>query len=375
MKKELRRGLKNWIELDQKEIKHNYNVFRSLIGPTVRLMAVIKSNAYGHNLFDYAHEMQKLGANYLGVDSIVEAVALRDDGVTMPIFVLDYTLPELYAQAVAHNIEISVSNFDYFKEIQKQTFKKPLRVHIKIDSGMNRHGFDESEIHKVITTIKKLKGKMEVVGLYTHFAAAKNPSFPSDTKKQIAVFENWRNAFLTAGLTPICHASATAGTILYPEAQYDMVRIGIGLYGLWPSREAEGYMTGKKTLQPVLTWKTVVAEINNVRVGEKVGYDFTETITRPTKLAILPIGYWHGYPRALSSIGVVCIKGKRAKIIGRVCMDIIMIDVTDIPGVKVGDEVTLLGGDIDVMDVADHLGVSWYELVTRINPLIKRILT
>ena len=156
-----------------------------------------------------------------------------------------------------------------------------------------------------------------------------------------------------------------------------MVRIGIGLYGIWPSREAEAFLKNKIELKPVLSWKTVIGEINTVKKGERIGYDFTERLERDSKVAILPVGYWHGFPRALSGIGQVIIAGHKCKILGRVCMDIVMADITDVKKVKVGDEVTLIGREgksgITVDDLATLLDVSSYELVTRINPLIKRI--
>jgi alanine racemase len=236
---------------------------------------------------------------------------------------------------------------------------------------------------------------------------AKNPLSRSYTNTQIKKFSIWRNAFLKAGYTPICHTSATSGTLLYKEAQYDMVRIGIGLYGIWPSEEARKFLgnlpekiltdgksgifraldeqsnasvktlAGKIKLEPVLSWKTIVAEVKKVSKGEKIGYDGTSTLKRNSTIAVLPIGYWHGFPRALSNIGYVLINGKKAKIVGRVCMDIVMVDVTNIKNIKVGDEVVIIGksGKIKITadDISKILNGSTYELLTRINPLIKRI--
>ncbi len=373
MQKKDRLGLRTWIEIDKKAIAHNYKVFRSLISKKIKFMGVVKSNAYGHNLVEFAKELEKLGADYLAVDSVVEGIALRREGITIPILVLGYTLPKMIEKVVNNNLDITVSSFDYFKEIKK--INKSVNIHIKINSGMNRHGFLEGDIKKVLKEIKY--SGANVVGLYTHFANAKNPAFPRDTKNQIEIFNKWREAFMGALLKPICHACPTSGTILYPEAHFDMVRIGIGSYGIWPSRETEAYSYGKFTLKSVLSWKTIIAEINNIKKGERIGYDFTEELKRDTKVGIIPIGYWHGYPRALSAIGQVLVNGKRAKILGRICMDIIMIDVTDIIKAKVGDVVTIIGQDgqenVSIDDIAALLDASSYELVTRINPLIKRI--
>ena len=421
MKKEDRLGLRTWIEIDKKAIAYNYKVFRSLISKRTKLMGVVKSNAYGHNLIEFAQKLQKLGADYLAVDSVVEGVALRKEGIKIPILVLGYTLPEMIEIACANDLEITISNFDYFKVINELNLKKsfdktqdlrPVKVHIKVDTGMHRHGFQEGDMKKVLEQIAELKHNrpgshhlplrtrysslekeesrrkpsVTIVGLYTHFASAKNLAFPKDTNKQIEIFEKWRKAFEKAKIKVVCHACATSGTILYPEAHYNMVRVGIGLYGIWPSRETEAFMEGKLKLKTVLSWKTIIGEINNIKAGERVGYDFTNKLERDSKVAVLPIGYWHGFPRALSNIGKVLINGKYAKVLGRVCMDIIMVDVTDIKSIdktqdlrdaKVGDEVTIIGSDgkevVTVDDTSTLLDASSYELVTRINPLIRRI--
>lgn len=391
MKKELRKGLRTWIEIDKKAIAHNYRSFRTLISPETRMMGVVKSNVYGHNLIEFAQELEKLKVDYLAVDSVVEGIALRREGIKSPILILGYILPEMIEKAVNNNLDITVSNFDYFDHIKKIKLVrgKKVRVHIKVDSGMHRHGFQEKDIKKVISQIRKTK-KIEVVGLYTHFASAKDPAFPKKTKNQIRIFNKWREAFMKAGVKPLCHACATSGTILFPEAHFDMVRIGIGLYGIWPSAETREYTQSRAQpdtqklsselpfyLQPVLSWKTIIGEINNVEKGEGIGYDLTEKLKRNSKVAVIPVGYWHGYPRALSGIGQVLINGQRVKVLGRICMDIIMVDVTDIKKVKVGDEVTIIGQDgneeITVDDIAGLLSGSSYEFITRLNPLIKRI--
>lgn len=376
MKKELRNGLRTWIEIDKKAIAHNYRSFRALITPETKLLGVVKSNAYGHNLIEFAQELEKLRVDYLAVDSVVEGIALRQEGVRSPILILGYILPEMIEKAVANNLDITVSNFEYFNEIRKLKLKKKLRVHIKVDTGMHRHGFQEKDIKKVISQIRKTK-QIEVVGLYTHFASAKDSAFPKKTKNQIKIFKVWRETFIKAGYKPLCHACATSGTILFPEAHFDMVRIGIGLYGIWPSAETKDFAQNKLNLKPALSWRTIIGEINNIKKDEGIGYDFTEKLKRDSTVAVIPVGYWHGFPRTLSGIGQVIINGQKAKVLGRICMDIIMVDVTDIKKVKVGDEVTIIGQDgrkiITVDDVSGLLSGSAYEFITRLNPLIKRI--
>jgi alanine racemase len=377
MQKKLRKGLRTWIEIDKKAIKHNYDVFRSLIPKETKLLAVVKSNAYGHSLIDFSKEIIKNGADFLGVDSIVEGLALRKEGINIPILVLGYTLPELFNDAIDKNISITVSSFDTISEIKKLKInsKGILKIHVKVDTGMCRHGFLLKDLKKVVKEIKSLKD-IEVEGLYTHFSTAKDPSSPSYTKKQIKEFNIWIDAFKKAGFKPIIHASATSAVIVFPEAMFDMVRVGIGLYGVWPSKETESAFNNKFTLKPVLSWKTIIGEIKKIPKGSRVGYDGTEILEKDSTIAICPIGYWHGFLRELSCKAKVLVNGKKAKVLGRVCMDIIIIDISNIKGIKVGDEVVIIGKSfkkqISVDEISSIISGSSYEFLTRINPLIKK---
>lgn len=370
-------GLRTWIEIDRAALKHNVGIFRSLIKKETKLCAVLKSNAYGHSLIDFAKEVEKIGVDMIAVDSITEALALRRDGIKVSIFVLGFTLPEMLSAAIENDIAVTVSHIDHFNRISELVRDKALSVHVKVDTGMHRQGFLLDEIDTVIELLKKNKEKINVSGLFTHFASAKNPAFPEYTKKQIAEFEIWKKAFFDAGFSPVAHASATAGTLLFTEAHYDMVRIGIGLYGLWPSSETKSAMESKCGLKPVLSWKTIVSEVKKLKTGDKVGYDCTEVLWRDSVVGVLPIGYWHGYPRALSSIGHVLVKGVKARVLGRVSMDMITVDLTDVPDVSIGEVVTLIGkdneGEITAPWLSGLIDASHYELITRINPLIKRL--
>lgn len=374
-----RRGLRTWIEVEREAIACNYRIFRALIGGKRKLMAVVKSNAYGHNLFEFSKEMERLGADFLGVDSAVEARALRRAGIKTPILILGYTLPAMLAEAVRDGVGLTVSSPDALAAIAKAKLPAKAKVHIKVDTGMGRQGFSAKDLPKILglLKLKAYRSKLEAEGLYTHFAAAKNPAFPEATNAQLAEFEKWVSAFKEAGFSPIVHAAATAGAMLFPQSHFDMARIGIGLYGLWPAKETERFLTSRFALQPVLSWKTVIGEIKRLPKGNRVGYDLTETLARDSVLAICPVGYWHGYPRVLSSVGKVLVRGREAKVIGRVSMDMTTVDVTGIPGVKVGDEVVLIGKSgkmsVSAKDLAALSDSSWYEIVTRINPLIKRI--
>lgn len=377
---------------------HNHKLLRGLISsvsPKTKFMAVVKSNAYGHGLVDFSKEMEKLGADWLGVDSIVEATALRKAGIKSPILVLGYTLPSRLEEAADEGISLTVSTFEILehagavgalnvnanKASSKTTVKAPakkLSIHIKVDTGMHRQGFLATDIARVISTLKSLPKNISVEGLFTHLAAAKNPSFPTKTLAQLEEFGLWRKAFAEAGFSPIVHAAASAGAIVYPQSHFDMARFGITVYGLWPSVQVRGFAEKKLPLKPVLSWRTIISETKNVKKGESVGYDLTETLERDTTLAVCPVGYWHGLPRAVSSVGHVLVRGQRARIVGRVSMDMITIDATDISGVKTGDAVTLIGRDgneeIRAQEIADLSETSDYEIITRINPLIKRII-
>ena len=338
-------------------------------------MAVVKSNAYGHGLFDFARAVEKLGVDMLAVDSVIEAFALRKYGVKKPMLVLGFTLKEHFSKAASQNISITVSNFEHLRALLK--LKTMPHIHIKIDTGMHRQGFLPEDVPAVIRFLKQKFPRVNVEGLYSHLAGAKNPKDTSGTKKQIAEFEKVRALFFEAGFKPACHLAATSGTIAYPKTHYDMVRIGIGLYGMWPSDALKKYYGKRIKFSPVLSWKTMVSEIKDLPRGSKIGYNGTTTLTRDSWVAVCPIGYWHGYPRTLSHKAEVSIHGKRVPVLGTVSMDMIVIDVTRVPHARIGDAVTLIGREKNVEVTADELaelaGTVNYEIVTRLNPLIQKI--
>jgi alanine racemase len=344
------------------------------------MLGVVKSNAYGHGLIQTAQLLEREEIDVIGVDSISEAIALRQARVRAPVLVLGYTLPERYEEARSKGIAITMSTFAALEHAAAlRTGRKTLRVHIKLDTGMHRQGFQKEERPALLERLCRddLAGKVTVEGIYTHFAEAKNPLSRSFTHAQMGEFRSWIDAFHDAGFSPIAHASATGGALIVQHAGGGMVRVGIGLYGVWPSRETERILGKEVRLAPALTWRAVVSEVKSVRRGEKIGYDLTETLQRDTRIAIIPIGYWHGFPRLLSSKGRVLIRGRSARVLGRVSMDMITVDVTDIPGVHEGDIVTLIGKDgtseIPVREMAELSLSTPYELLTRLNPLMARV--
>ena len=373
-----KQNLRTWIEVSQQALKNNYGVFRGLVGQKCLMMAVVKSNAYGHGLIDFSRATENLGVDWFGVDSIIEAESLRESGLKKPILVLGYTLQNKIKSALKNDVSLTISDFQSLKNLKNiDKNNSKLKIHLKIDTGMHRQGFFISEIPDVIKILKSKTLPVILEGIYTHFSSAKNPAFPSATLSQLREFKKVINLLESAGFKiPIKHASATAGTIIFPQSHFDLVRIGIGLHGLWPSKETKEAFKGKLKLEPVLSWKTIVGQIKNLPQGSGIGYDLTETLNRPSRVAVLPIGYWHGLPRSLSSIGKALINGNEARILGRVSMDMISVDITDIKNVKVGNEVVLIGKsgklEFSADNMADLSDTSSYEIVTRLNPLIKR---
>jgi len=371
--------VRTWIDIDTKAIAKNYRVFRKFIGKKTKMLGMVKSNAYGHNLVEYSKELEKLGIDWLGVDSLIEGIRLRENKVRIPILVLGYTLPAMYEDARNSGIAITLSSFDQLETmLALRPSKKKLHVHVKVDTGMHRQGFQWKDSALLIGRLLEAKTMraISIEGLYTHLAEAKNPRSGDNTRAQLAQFKKWKHLFIENNISVITHAGATGGTLLYPDSHFDMVRVGIGLYGLWPSAEVQRVLEKKITLVPSLSWKAVVSEVKDVPMGDRIGYDLTEMFTRDSRVAIIPIGYWHGFKRALSSKGRVLIHGKSARVLGRVSMDMIAVDVTDIPRVKMGDVAVVIGKsgkeEITAGELARFVGTTHYEIVTTINPLIKK---
>jgi alanine racemase len=365
---------KVWVEIHKANIGKNIKTFKGLIGKKTQLWAVVKSNAYGHGLLTFSKTAHELGVQGFCVDSVVEGLKLRSAGIRAPILVLGPSLPHLAREAADHDIQVTISNREALQELMKLPIIP--RFHLKIDTGMHRQGWYVDHVGEAIQIIKK-KG-LPLSGAYTHFASAKDINYPTFTDLQFHEFKRAIVAFQEAGFkNVIFHASATGGAMINPEYHLDAVRIGIGLYGLWPSRELELQLHKTIELYPVLSWHSVISEVKELRSGDYVGYDLTERIFKPTTMAVVPIGYWHGFDRGLSGIGEVLIHGKRARVLGRVSMDLIVVDVTGLKA-KVGDVATLIGGEKNVFlpasEMAAKIGTTHYEIVTRINPLTERVL-
>ncbi|MFA6158249.1 MAG: alanine racemase [Candidatus Paceibacterota bacterium] len=367
---------RTWVEIDTRAIEGNARTLKVLLSGEVALMAVVKSNAYGHGMVVAAKAALKGGANWLAVDELNEALELRKAGIKASVLVLGYTLPAFYKVAAAKNVSLTISSLESLQNLAKTKLSKRLRIHIKFDTGLHRQGLLEPQIQQAVRTISAAGFPAVIEGAYTHFAAMETPTSEAYSRMQIGKFKAAVERLREKGFTPITHASASSGILFSDDFHCDMSRAGISLYGLWPSPEIRRHAKAIH-LVSALSWKTIVTETKFVPRGSKVGYDLTYEVARDSRIAVIPVGYWHGLSRGVSNRGQVLIGGKRANIIGRVSMDMAIVDVTDMPGARESDEVVLIGTQgsetISADEMAEKAGTINYEVVTRINPLIPRI--
>jgi alanine racemase len=343
-------------------------------------MVVVKANAYGHGL-DTVAPIAAERADWLGVNCLDEAMAISQLGIEKPIAILGHTPLDELEDVVQYGYRQVLYRLDAARSLAASAarLRKIAKVHLKIETGTNRQGIPLAQLPSVIAELAKMP-QLEVEGAYTHFANIEDTLDPTFAESQVRKFREALAILDSAGIRPSqIHASATAGALLYAEMDFSMVRIGIGTYGIWPSRETQiaARERGRKlSLAPVLTWKTRVAQVKEVNAGEYIGYGLTFRASRPMKLAVLPIGYYDGYDRKLSNAGRALIHGQSAPVVGRVAMNMTMLDVTDV-GAHLDEEVVLMGrqgdGEVRVEEVAEKVGTIAYEVVARINPLIPRI--
>lgn len=366
-----------WVEISASALNHNIVQYKS-INPNTQLAPVIKSNAYGHGMIEVAKLCQEhASVARLCVISINEALQLRKHGITKPLIVLSIPRGD-YAAAITNNVECVLFDYDMAAQLNTiaQKIKKVICVHLKCDTGLSRLGLSPENAFECIKKITNLAW-LRLVGIFTHFAESEN-SDQTFTTLQLERYTQLIHKLQTnLHVPPVRHTSCTAAITAQSNSHQTLMRFGIGMYGLWPSLENKILTQNKYPhffLKPVLSWKTKILSLKEVPAGSFVGYDRTFCTTRTTKIATLPIGYWDGYERHLSNRGKVLIHNKLAPIIGRIAMNLTMVDVTEID-CRVDDEVTLLGNHpgITAEDLADHCGTINYEIVTRINPLLPRI--
>lgn len=372
-----------WIELDGTALVHNVGVFRSVLSPDTLLLGVVKANAYGHGLAQIA-PLAARHFDWFGVHSASEARDLRDLGVKLPILVMGFVPPADFwdLDGDIHLLISSKTALDYAAGYRDQTGVS-LPIHIKVETGAKRQGVPISELESTLATAKN--HRLDVVGLATHFANIEDTLEHEFARAQLQRFEESVDQVTRLlGLDlPFIHSACSAASLLFRETDFSMARVGISSYGHWPSRETrlswilEHGRDGFE-LRPVLSWRAVVGQLQRVPSGESVGYGRTWKALRDTVLAVIPVGYSDGYPRALGNRARVSVRGRAAPVVGRVCMNILMVDITDIPGVEIGDVVTLVGRDGDVEITADelagHCGTINYEFLARLSPAIPRFL-
>lgn len=381
-------------DINKKALENNIAVFQKLVGPETTLCFCVKANAYGHGLTQIAQAISKYknGGDkiWLGVNSAFEAGEIRNAGVKNPIYILGYVPINQLEAIIKMDARFVVYNKETVDAAAKFADKlgKKARLHIKIETGNNRQGIMPKEAVKFVKYITSKKNLI-VEGLSTHFANIEDTTDHSYASLQLEKFKKTIEKIEAMGVKiPYKHCANTAATILFPETHMTMVRVGIGLYGMWPSKET--YVSalqkgrGKIHLEPILTWKTKIAQIKEIPEDSYIGYGCTFKTTAKTRIAIIPVGYYDGYDRKLSNNAYVLIHGKRAQIRGRVCMNIIMADITNIKGVKLEDEVVLLGKsgvnsgsesgaeEISAEMMADWFNTINYEVTTRINERIQR---
>jgi len=375
---------KVWVEISKENILSNIKSLRSLLKPKALFMAVVKSNAYGHGLEEMSKIcVQSKMVDWFGVDNIDEALALREQGIKQPILILGYVPFDKISEAVAADISFVAYNNEALNYIaaQKFTKKQKAKIHIKVETGTARQGIAGKELLDFVAKAAKSPNIL-IEGIYTHYANIEDTTDPSYAMEQLKKFNENIAAVEKIIKIPLKHSACSAAFINYPETQFNMVRAGISLYGMWSSNETKLVAKQKNvnlTLKPAITWHTQVVQIKKIPAGTPVSYGLTEKVKRESRIAILPVGYYDGYDRGLSGVGEVLVDGKRARILGRVCMNMTIIDITDIPDAELFNGAVLLGKsgseEITAEELAKKTGTINYEITSRINPLIKRILT
>ena len=369
---------RTWAEVDLDHLRHNVEILTKDLPEGCRFLGVVKADAYGHGAVPIAKELERLGAGYLAVSNFEEALQLRRADITLPILILGYTPPELAPREAALRITQEVHSIEYGRELSAALAASglTLNIHMKIDTGMTRLGFFAYDRPETVPELVELAGLpcLHTEGIFMHFAVADTPGEDDYTRLQHDRFAAVLEALRERGITPeIVHCANSGATIAYPQFAHDMVRPGIATYGLDPS----GDLRGMADLKPLMSLKTTIAAIRAVPAGVTVSYGRTYQTPEGRIIAVCPIGYADGLPRRLSNHVSFLINGHRAPQVGRICMDMCMVDITNIPGVCVGDAVTVIGRDGALEntwdDMADQLDTISYELVCDINKRVPRV--
>jgi len=372
-----RQKMRTWVEVDLKRIEDNISAMRAKLGPDTRFLGVVKADAYGHGAVQVAHVLEKQGAGYLAVACLEEALALRQNGITLPVLILGYTPPEYASALIENGVTQAVQSPETARKLSDEAGKCGGRVcvHIKLDTGMGRTGFrcgEHGELSAAAAAMR-LPG-LCVEGVFTHFAVSDEAAGKEFTERQIALFESSvrRLEELYGKKIAIKHCANSGAMLNYGCAYMDMVRPGIMLYGLYPCR-----YDGDIRVMPAMSLKARVAQVRDAYPGDTVSYGRTYSVKDRRRIAAVTVGYADGLHRALSGKIDVLIRGKRCPQVGRICMDMCMVDVTDVPDAAVGDEVTVFGTDgretISVDELAEKAGTISYELLCAVSPRVPRV--
>ena len=367
---------RTWAEISLPNLEHNYRALRGMLPRGCRFLGVVKANAYGHGAVPVAKKLEELGAEYLAVACLDEAVELRQAGITAPILLLGPTPAEFAGELLHYDLTQSVQDLPAARALSEAAVQadKLLKIHIKADTGMSRLGFlcDEEHVATSVNEIAQvcaLPG-LKAEGIFTHFANADGDE--SYSMRQLTRFLDAVDKLSARGVKfEIRHCAASAAVLNYPCTHLDMVRPGIALYGHYPDPSCEG-LDGPGLL-PVMTLKTRIVAVRELSAGTCISYGCTHTLARDSRLAVLPVGYADGLERLLSNRGEMLVRGKRVPILGRVCMDMCMVDVTDLPAVEVGDEATVFGPELPLEEKADAVGTIQYELLCGVAPRVPRV--
>ena len=373
---------RTWAEISLNAIEHNYNVIRNKVADGTKVCCVIKADGYGHGAVELSQIYEKLGADFFAVSNIDEGIEIRKSGSKLPIVILGYTPVSEAINLATYNISQAVFSLEYAKELSEKCVEEDCicKMHIKVDSGMSRIGFMCQEFPRDEYSIEEIceaccLPNLEVEGLFTHFCVSDEDAEGREfTNKQYENFIHVRDSLKKRGVDiSVVHCSNSGAIEDYPETCCDMVRAGIILYGLAPSSK----LADRLDLVPAMTLKTVVAFVKEVQKGATISYGRTFTADRKMKIATVPIGYADGFIRQNAKDGYMMVNGKKAKIVGRICMDQTMLDVTDIEDVKTGDEVVVFGtgenGEPTADSLAENTGTINYETVCLVGKRVPRI--
>ncbi len=361
------RTARTWAEVDLDALAHNYHVLRGL-APEAKFLGLVKADAYGHGAVPVARKLETLGADMLAVACLAEAIELRQAGIAIPVLCLGQTPPELAPELLAYGVTQTVGDLETGKALSAAAVKagKTLKIHVKLDTGMGRLGFTGPTLEEEIRALCALPG-LEAEGIFTHFANADGDE--EYTRQQYDDFIITINElYHEDGLDfKIYHCAASAAVLNYPYTHHNMIRPGIALYGYVPDPSV-----ADPGLRPVMTVKSRIALVRDLPAGAKISYGSTATLERDSRIAVLPIGYGDGLHRALSNRLEVRIGDRPCPVLGRICMDMCMVDVTDIPGVKAGDTAQVYGPGLTDW-AAELAGTIPYELLCQLTPRVPRL--